>query len=162
REARAQAQARLGVRPGPVRGDARLGRGSDRERRVLGRSAPRAPLSGVTSGVVMASLLIATALLAAPSAYTLAVGPRALREVESLAGDIRIEAGAPGEVAVEAMVEGGGFQAAATPTSRGVRVQAVCGVRLQRDYTRCGRGQVRLLLRVPADAEVRVQAVRGD
>jgi hypothetical protein len=38
----------------------------------------------------------------------------------------------------------------------------VCGVRLQRGYARCGRGEVSLVLHVPADAEVRVQAVRGD
>jgi hypothetical protein len=104
--------------------------------------------------------LVAVALLAG-SAERFAVSARPEIAIDSLQGDIEVRAGPPGEVRVEADTDGG-FSAAAFAVPEGVHIEAGCLAGSGRAFRSCGRGRARLVVRVPPDARVSVQAIRAD
>jgi len=106
----------------------------------------------------MVQLVVATLVA---RTFALEVPARPVVEIEGLAGDVAIEAGADGRVSVRAAIEGQGWSASAEPTAAGARVRATCGEQRGPRSGRCGRGGVRLHVTVPAEADVRVLAVRG-
>jgi hypothetical protein len=106
----------------------------------------------------MIQLIVATLMA---RTFALDVPARPVVEIEGLAGDVAIEAGGDGRVSVRATVEGQGWSASAEPTAAGASIRATCGEQRRPRSGRCGRGGVRLHVTVPADADVRVLAVRG-
>lgn len=96
---------------------------------------------------------VLAALVAAGYLAQVPVGARPTVEVESLIGAVVIEAGGAGLVSLRAEVEGDDFAATATLVAGVLRVRSGCA------QDRCGRGSVKLFLRVPPESAVRVFGV---
>lgn len=106
----------------------------------------------------MVQLVVATLVA---RTFALDVPPAPVIEIEGLAGDVAVDAGDEGRISVRADVEGQGWSASAESTPAGARIRATCGEQRGSRAGRCGRGGVRFHITVPADADVRVLAVRG-
>jgi hypothetical protein len=104
--------------------------------------------------------MLAALVAAALQTIAVAVPARPVIEIDGLAGDVTVEAGQGGEVAVSAVAEGQGWSASATSTPAGAHVVARCGPS-GASVARCGPGHVHLAVRVPADSELRVSSIRG-
>lgn len=109
-------------------------------------------------------------LLAAAQSWTFATGAAPSVSLENLIGFIRVERGREGEVSIEATVSGedpaspGRWKPSAERARDGsIAAGATCeDARSADGVARCSRAAIGWVLRVPSDAEVRIESVLGD
>lgn len=109
-------------------------------------------------------------LLAAAQSWTFATGAAPSVSLENLIGFIRVERGREGEVSIEATVSGedpaspGRWRPSADRARDGsIAAGATCeDARSADGVARCSRAAIGWVLRVPSDADVRIESVLGD